>query len=159
MRHKIIITAAVLAAAAGLTSACGTAAAPAASATRPAATPPSPSCKQQYSTWQHGPARAPGKKLVAALNAVQSAATSEDFPVTLAALKTAGIAAADLGRYPMPACADPHGYWNAMLARIRAAGDNAGAASGLSGLLLAEAPLKDVPGLQAKLDAELKRTT
>ena len=56
MRHKVI-TVAVLAATAGLTSACGTAALPAASTTstaRPAAaTVPAPrsSCKQQYSAW------------------------------------------------------------------------------------------------------------
>jgi hypothetical protein len=125
MRHKVI-TVAVLAATAGLTSACGTAALPAASTTstaRPAAaTVPAPrsSCKQQYSAWKYGPARAPGKKLVTALNAVQSASDSEDVPVLLAALKTAGAAAASSARYPMPSCADPHGYWGAMLARIRA---------------------------------------
>jgi hypothetical protein len=127
-----------------------------AAATRPAAA--APSCKQQYSAWKYGPARTPGKKLVNALNAVQSASTSEDVPVLLASLKTAGAAAVAAARYPMPACADPHGYWGAMLARIRAAGDNAGSASGLGGLILAEAPLKDVPGIEAKLTAELKKT-
>jgi len=59
----------------------------------------------------------------------------------------------------MPACADPHGYWKQILTRIKAPGDDAGAASGLTGLLLAEAPLKTVPGLEKKLGAELKRTT
>jgi len=33
----------------------------------------------------------------------------------------------------MPACADPRGYWEKILTRIQAAGDNAGADSGLSG--------------------------
>ncbi len=80
----------------------------------------------------------------------------EDFPATVTALKTAGAEAAILSRYPMPACADPRGYWNAMLARIRAAGDNAGSADGLAGLILALAPLKAVPDLQSKLGAELK---
>jgi hypothetical protein len=114
---------------------------------------------QQYSTWQHGPAHAPGKQIVSALHAVQTAAASEDIPAVTAALKTAGAAAVRLEQYPMPACADPHRYWNAILARIRAAGDNAGSASGLSALILAEAPLQAVPGLQSKLAAELKRTT
>jgi hypothetical protein len=41
---------------------------------------------------------------------------------------------------------------------IKAAGDNAGSASGLGGILLAEAPLKQVPGLQHKRSAELKQT-
>ena len=39
----------------------------------------------------------------------------------------------------------------------RGAAHNAGSASGLGGILLAEAPLKQVPGLQQKLSAELKR--
>lgn len=56
----------------------------------------------------------------------------------------------------MLACADPHSYWDKSLARIKAAGDNAASSSGLGGLLMAEAPLKDVPGIQAKLEAELK---
>jgi hypothetical protein len=138
------------------TAATATAAASTAAATHPAA---APSCKQQYKTWKYGPARPVGKKLTATLKAVQSAGATEDLPATLAALKKAGKTAARLESYPMPACADPRGYWEKILARIQAAGDNAGAGSGLSGLILAEAPLKDVPGLEAKLSAELKRTT
>jgi hypothetical protein len=72
-------------------------------------------------------------------------------------LKKSGRAAAALRKYPMPACADPHGYWDKSLARIKAAGDNAADGSGLGALLMAEAPLKDVPGLQSKLEAELKK--
>ncbi len=37
----------------------------------------------------------------------------------------------------MPRCADPHGYWPAILTRIRSAADNAGTGSGLGALLLA----------------------
>jgi hypothetical protein len=147
------LAAAITAAAAG----CG--AHPAAAAHHATAGAPSPSCAQQYAAWKRGGALAPGKRLAAALQAAQSASASEDIPATLAALKTAGSAAAGLGRYPMPACADPGGYWSAILARIRAAGDNAGTASGLAALLLAEAPLQAVPGLQAELAAELQRTT
>jgi hypothetical protein len=73
------------------------------------------------------------------------------------ALKITGADAATLEQYPMPACADPGGYWPQTLARIKAAGDNAGSASGLGGILLAEAPLKQVPGLEQKLTAELKK--
>jgi hypothetical protein len=131
-------------------------AAPAA-AVRTAAAPPS--CRQQYGIWKQGPARALVGNLDAADGRARSAAAAEDIPVLSAALKAAGAAAAALAAYPMPACADPRGYWGAMLARIRAAGDNAGSSSGLSGLLLAEAPLQAVPGLEAKLTAELKRTT
>lgn len=91
--------------------------------------------------------------------AIQTAGANEDIPALLAALKAVGKTAARLEQYPAPACADPHGYWKKILARIQAAGDNAGADTGLTGLILAEAPLKDVPALEKKLDAELKRTT
>ena len=57
----------------------------------------------------------------------------------------------------MPPCADPGGYYIQMLARIKAAGDNAGSASRPGGLMLAEAPLHEVPGLEQKLSAELKQ--
>ena len=113
-----------------------------------------PSCKQQYHDWRYSPA---GKKLKADLAAVQSASNTEDIPAMLATLKTAGADAAAMT--PAPACADPNGYWKRILARIKAAGDNASTASGLTGLILAEAPLKAVPGLEKKLAAELKRTT
>ncbi len=139
------------------TSAPAAAASPA--ATGPAAQAAAPSCKQQYSTWKQGPARPQAKQLTTALQAVQTAAGTEDVPVMTAALKTAGAAAARLDQYPIPACADPHGYWNAVLARIHAAGDNAASASGLSALILAEAPLQEVSGLESKLKAELKYTT
>ena len=124
----------------------------AAAATHSAAA--APTCKQQYHAWRYSPA---GKKLKADLGAVASAGDTDDIPVMLATLKTAGADAAAMD--PAPACADPYGYWKQILARIKAAGDNAGTASGLTGLILAEAPLKDVPALEKKLNAELKRTT
>ena len=115
------------------------------------------SCKQQYSDWKTGPANAQGKQLDADLSKVSAAGSAEDITTLTSALKAAGADATALERYPMPVCADPDGYWGQMLARIKAAGDNAGSASGLGGILLAEAPLKQVPGLEQKLSAELKR--
>ena len=138
----------------------GTAAAPAAAtaaATHSAAA--APSCEQQYKAWKNGAAKPLGTKLKAESKALQAAGDTEDIPALLSALKAVGKTAAWLEAYPVPACADPHGYWNKILARIKAAGDNAGADTGLTGLLLAEAPLKAVPGLEKKLDGELKRTT
>jgi hypothetical protein len=115
------------------------------------------SCKQQYNAWKTGPAHARGKQLAADLNKISAAGNVEDITALTSALEAVGADAAALEQYPMPACADPDGYWGQMLARIKAAGDNAGSASGLGGILLAEAPLKQVPGLQQKLSAELKR--
>jgi hypothetical protein len=142
--------------------ACGThpaATAPAAATDAAAAThaaAAAPTCKQQYHTWRYSPA---GKQLKADLGAVASAGNTDDIPVLLAALKTAGADATAMENHPAPACADPHGYWKQIFARLRAAGDNAGTAGGLTGLLLAEAPLKAIPGLEKKLAVELKRTT
>jgi hypothetical protein len=123
----------------------------------PSAAPPA-SCHQQYETWKAGPARDAAKSLVAQLHAIQAAGTASDIPRLTAALKAAGRAAASAASYPMPHCADPHGYWEAILTRIRAAGDNAGSASGLGGLLLAMVPLKEVPAIEHKLGAELEQT-
>jgi hypothetical protein len=49
---------------------------------------------------------------------------------------------------PLPKCSDPNGYYGELLARIKAAGDNARSASGLGGIQLALAPLKSVKGNQ-----------
>ena len=115
-------------------------------------------CKQQYANWKTGPAHAQGEQLKADAATVSSAGNSEDVPVMTSALKAIGADATALEQYPMPACADPAGYWKQTLADMKAAGDNAGAASGLGGILLAEAPLKKVTPLEGKLTAELKRT-
>jgi hypothetical protein len=116
-------------------------------------------CKQQYDPWKTGPARAQGKQFEADLSKLSAAGSAEDITAMTSALKTAGADATALEQYPMPACADPGGYWVQILAHIKAAGDNAASASGLSALILAEVPAKQVPGLEAKLTAELKRTT
>ena len=116
------------------------------------------SCRQQYQAWKYGPARPDGKKLAAALNGVQSAGTSDDITLMRAGLKRAGRIAHRLQAYPMPHCADPAGYWAQTVADIRASGDNAGAATGLMGLIAAEVPLKKVPALEHKLQAEVKST-
>ena len=50
---------------------------------------------------------------------------------------------------PVKWCADPFGYWAGILADIKAGSGKADSASGL----------KNVQPLEARLDAELKRTT
>jgi hypothetical protein len=157
---KIIPSVAVLALI-GTLAGCGSAAQSPAAA--PASSSPSvaaaPSCHQQYETWKHDPAaKAAGKKLVASLNAVQSAASAEDIPALQAALSKAGPPATKLTGFPMPKCADPKGYWAQILTHVRAAADNAKSSSGLASLMLAEVPLKGVPAIERKLARELKRT-
>lgn len=117
------------------------------------------SCHQQYRAWKTGPARAEAKKLASALKSVQSAGASADLVLISSGLKRAGRVAHQLQGLPMPACADPKGYWTRMLADIRASGDNAGTASGFMGLIAAEVPLKKVRPLTTKLGTEIKHTT
>ncbi len=139
---------------------CGTTATPAAGGTRSAAathTSAPPSCHQQYKAWQNGPARTLGKQIVPALKKVQAEASTEDIPLLNKALKDSGNIARQLKAYPMPACADPAGYWTQMLGYLQAAGDNASTSSGLAGLLTAMAPLQKVQGVENKLGAELKK--
>lgn len=117
-------------------------------------------CKQQYQQWKTGPAEALAKRtLMTDDDALKSAASSTDIPELDAALKRLGADATQLGQYPMPPCADPAGYWKQMMADIKAAGDNAGASSGLAGLMTAMGPLEKVKPLEAKLSAELTRTS
>jgi hypothetical protein len=115
-------------------------------------------CKQQYAAWKTGPAHALGVKAQADAKALSAAGNSEDIKTMLSGLKALGSDATALQAYPLPACADPKGYWNQYLADLKASGDNADSASGLGGLLLAEAPLKNVKTLQSKMDAELGKT-
>ena len=106
-------------------------------------------CSKQYNAWQQGPA----KELVAALDTVDSASTAKE----LAALKKARPAVVAAARYPMPVCADPKGYWNALLMHVNAAAGSAGLASRSPSNM--RAALEGVPTIERDLNAELKRTT
>lgn len=113
-------------------------------------------CPQQYQAWRTGPAKPLGVKVKADAAAISKA--GDDFPVLTSDLETLGTDAGALQAYPIPKCADPAGYWPQYLGAMKAAGDNAGTSPGLGGLLLADVPLKKVPGIQSKLTAELART-
>jgi hypothetical protein len=159
MRRSVIVASAALAA--GLTlMACGSgggSAAPAGSGGGVAASAP-PSCVQQYRVWSSGPAHAAGENLTAALNILQAASSASDIGATSAALKRAGVAARTLAQSPIPACADPRGYWRAVLVGIQDAADNAGTSQGQGALTAAGVALKRMPVLERKLAAELRRT-
>ena len=148
MELKRIALAVAGAAVAGLTACSHPAAPPAASASHKNAVVPV-NCGQQYHTWQHGQ----GKGLIAALDAVSSAETDGGKQVLTTALTKARPAIARAARHPIPACADPMGYWNVLLMHV-----NAGTAITASGSGM-RAAMKDVPKIQRRLAAELKRTT
>jgi hypothetical protein len=152
---KRIILAAAGAAVAGLT-ACGHAAAPTAApashnapASHQGVVRVPASCSQQYHAWTHRQ----GKGLVATVDAVSSAATAGNPHVLKAALKRARPAVASAARHPMPGCADPRGYWYALLMHV-----NAAAAKGSSAPSV-RAAIQGVPQIQHQLTAELKQTT
>ena len=150
---KRIILAAVGVAVAGLT-ACSNTAAPAAPAT-PAAASASHgsvrvpvSCSQRYNTWRHGQ----GRGLIAAFDAVSSAETAGDTQVLTATLKKTRPAVSWAARHPVPACADPMGYWDVLLMHVTAAAASTGSASSM------RAAMKGVPKIEHQLTAELKQT-
>ena len=149
---KRIILAAVGAAVAGLT-ACSSAAAPAAPGAASAASASHGSvrvpvsCSQQYNTWEQGH----GKGLIATLNAVSSAETAGDAQVLMTTLNTSRPAIATAARHPVPACADPRGYWDVLLMHVTAAAATKSSPSSV------QAAMKGVPELEHQLTAELKQ--
>jgi hypothetical protein len=146
---KGLALAAASAAVIGLTACSHNSAPSAAPASHGTGTPIAPvSCGQQYRTWKHGQ----GKGLMSALNDVSSAATAGDGQVLTAALEQAKPAVARAARHPIPACADPRGYWSVLLMHVNAAVASKGSASSV------RAALQDVPKIQHKLTTEVKQT-
>jgi hypothetical protein len=108
-------------------------------------------CPKEYDAWRQGPA----KTLVGALDAVDSASAAGDTSALEAALKQATPAVDKAARYPIPACADPKGYWLALLMHVNAAASTGGSGSGSSSIRLA---MRGVPRIEHELKAELKAT-
>ena len=138
---KRLIPVVAVAAALGLT-ACSHAAAP---ASHPSIRVPV-SCSQQYDTWAYGQ----GKGLIAALDALSSAETAGDTKVLTATLKSTRSAVSWATRHPVPACADPAGYWNVLLMHVTAAAASIGSVS------RTRAAMRNVPKIEHELTAELK---
>jgi hypothetical protein len=148
---KRIALATVGAAVVGLTACSNTAAPAAAPATHgTTSTTRTPvSCGQQYTTWIHQQ----GKGLIATLDAVSSAATTGDAHALTISLKRARPAVARAARHPVPACADPRGYWNVLLMHVNAA------ATARHSPATLRAAMKGVPKIEHQLTAEIKQTT
>ena len=108
-------------------------------------------CPQEYDAWKHGPANF----LLSELNTLDSASTTQDMPALTAALKKVRPAVLGAVRYPIPACADPKGYWTALLMHVNAAAANVGSASGAASIKKA---LKGMSAIEHELRTELKST-
>jgi hypothetical protein len=106
-------------------------------------------CSQQYHAWQQGA----GKGLIAALDAVSSVGTATDTHVLTVSLRHARLVVARATRHPVPACADPRGYWDVLLMHVNAAVTSTGSRSS------ARAAMKGVPTIEHDLTAELKATS
>ena len=87
-----------------------------------------------------------------ALNGVSSAATCGDAQALTAALKQGRPAFARAARHPIPACADPRGYWSVLLMHVNAAVSSKGPASSV------RAAIQDVPKIGQRLVAEVNQT-
>jgi hypothetical protein len=174
MPGKFILASAALTAGLALT-ACGSGGGSAASAgpgksptasARPSVSPvasaASPGCLLQYRLWASGPAHAAGDNLTAALNGLAAASAASDVATASTALKSAGTAARALEHYPIPSCADPKGYWHAVLQQIEGAAssgaNNAGTSQGQGALTIAQGVMKQMPELERKLASELQVT-
>ena len=106
------------------------------------------SCGQQYRSWNEGD----GKGLMGALDAVSSAATAGKAHGLTGALRHARPAVAKAARHPIPACADPRGYWSALLMHVNAA------VAGNSSASSVRAALDGVPKIHRQLVTEVKQT-
>ena len=145
---KRIALATVGAAVVGLT-ACSNTAAPAAAPARhgtTSATRTPVSCSQQYHTWTHGQ----GKGLIAALHGVSVAGTAGDPQALTVALKKAGPVVSKATHHPIPACADPRGYWAVLLMHVNAAVASRHSPSSI------RAAMKGIPKIEHELTAEVK---
>jgi hypothetical protein len=129
---------------------------PVPSGTRPPVSAARPvSCRQQYERWKQGPGFAQYRGVKADVNAVVAADRSHSVARLRAALKRLMPAVVSNGNVdPLPSCADPVGLYDRYFTRVYMVGKEASFAKGLSGLLKAAAPLKDMKRIESQLAAE-----
>ena len=83
-------------------------------------------CAQQYHAWQNGPAHSAIIKFEAAQQVLATDSSSGRPALIAAALNIFGQAAAALEGFPVPACADPHGYFATLLSQVVTVADEVG---------------------------------
>ncbi len=119
----------------------------------PSAAPPAThrapiSCSEQYRTWTSGD----GQGVMRAIHDVSTAAKTVKGTSLTATLEKARPAVAQGTRHPIPACADPRGYWSVLLMHLNAAALGKGSSAGV------RAALRDVPMIHRRLVAEIRQT-
>lgn len=107
------------------------------------------SCNRQYRDWTH----AEGKGVMHALAAVtHDAAGKRARRHLIHDLTQVRRAVATASRHPIPACADPRGYWDVLLMHVNAAVSAGGSPAD------ARAAMQDVAYLHRRLLSEIART-
>ena len=116
-------------------------------------------CAQQYHAWQNGPAHSAIIKFEAAQQVLATDSSSGRPALIAAALNIFGQAAAALEGFPVPACADPHGYFATLLSQVVTVADEVGPEATLTDLQQAISQLGSVFSLESDFTAEAKQTT
>jgi len=114
------------------------------------------SCRQQYEAFKRRPALGEAR-MRAAVNAVQAAEKSANAAAIRSAMTKLMPAARAATQDSPPQCTDPEGLYTEYVVAVYAAGRNARSAKGISGLLKAAAPLKDLKTMESRLAAEANR--
>jgi hypothetical protein len=108
-------------------------------------------CPQLYRAWKNGPAG----KVVTAVSMVAAATAGGGHQAQTAAVKNAAPEVRAAASLPMPSCADPKGYWDALLLHVNAASESLGSAGEAETM---KAALQEVPQLERELNSELQRS-
>ena len=116
-------------------------------------------CAQQYHAWQNGPARPAILNFEAAQQVLAQDSSSGKPPRVAAALNIVGQKAATLASFPVPSCADPHGYFATLLSRVVTVTGEVGTNATLADLQQAVSQLGSVFSLESDFTAEVKQTT
>ena len=116
-------------------------------------------CAQQYHAWQNGPAHSAIINFEAAQEVLDKNSSSGQPALIAASLNILGQRAAALASFPVPSCADPRGFFAALLSQILTVTGEVGPDATLADLQQAVSQLGSVFSLESDFTAEVKQTT
>jgi hypothetical protein len=116
-------------------------------------------CAQQYHAWQNGPAHSAIIKFEAAQQVLAKDSSSGHPALIAAALNLLGQQATALARFPVPPCADPHGFFANLLSQVVTVTGQVGPNATVADLQQAISQLGSVFSLESDFTAEVKQTT